>query len=209
MTRTIRKILEDRRRLLTPERQGPAPFSPDHKVYPQGWSWAMIEREAARRYQSGRDAERAQDWTWAVDHRAVRAQLSKEAVRAAHELYEHQQTAIGDVERVEEVAYQGGFSYLGASWAAARSLAIAENAKRYVLHHPKATEARLLVFDLLFDVRQPTLEEVRWQAGGRRYNAKGKPIRLSQRETADRVVWCCETLADCGAGLDAGYGMAA
>jgi hypothetical protein len=211
MSRTAKLILRERARErgeLAPE--GPRPFSPDHKVYPQGWSWAMIERETERRYRSERDVVRLYDWTWAVDEDAVRKRLSKEAVRAAHELYDHQQRAVGDYDRLENprVAVDGGFEYLGASWAQTRSEAIASAAKRYVLAHAEATPFRLAVFEYLFRESQPTLEEIRGRArpDGARLNAKGRPIRISHRETVDRIVWCCEALADCEAGLNAGYG---
>lgn len=180
------------------------PFSDDHKVYPQGWSWAMIVRESERRYRSVRDVERKHDWTWAVDEPAVYNQMTKEARKAAHELYEHQQTAVGDIERVEQprVVVDGVF-YLGSSWAQARSEAIASHAKNYVWAHAQATPARLKVFDRLFEVRQPTLTDIRWTGA---LNAKGKPVYLNQGEVIRRIVWCCEALADCEAGLTAGYG---
>lgn len=206
MSRTAKAIMRDRQRER--EEAGldrPQPFSPDHKVYPQGWSWAMIERESARRYASRRDAERAQDWVWAVDEPVVYRQMTKEARRAAHEFYEHRQAAIGDVERVEDVTFRGGFHFLGASWAQARSAAIAGHAERYVRAHPEATTARMLVFDQLFRERQPTLTSIRFTGA---YNAKGKAIHLNQLQVIKRIVWCCEALADCDAGLTSGYGPA-
>lgn len=203
MTRASKALL----RRFAPVEQAPAqpePFSHDHKVYPQGWSWAMIERESERRYCSTRDVERKFDWIWAVDEPVVYQSMTKEARRAAHELYEHQQAAKGDVERIERPrVFVDGMFYLGASWAQARSAAIASHAKNYVWRHPQASRSRLNVFDRLFDVRQPTLTDIRWTGA---LNAKGKRVYLNQGEVIKRIVWCCEALADCDAGLTAGYG---
>lgn len=175
----------------------------DHRVYPQGWSYAMIEREAARRYQSSRDIVRKHDWTWAVDEVTVRQRMSREALRAAHVLYELQQTAVGDVDSVEAPRTGPRFYYHGTSARQVVARRATEDAKDYVRAHPEASEARMAVFDRLFDVHQPTLSELRWRArpGGERVNAKGRVIRMNQREVIDRIVWCCEALADIGAGL--------
>lgn len=208
-SKSAKAIVEDykRRQAAIQAEAAPEPFL-DHKVYPQGWTYAMIERQAARRYQSVRDVERKQDWIWAVDDPAVWPRMTQEARRAARELYELQQTAMGDVERIEQprIVVDGGFQYLGASWAQTRAAVIADNAKRHVRAHPQLTAARLRVFEALFDVHQPTLTEIRFSGA---YNAKGKPIYLNQGQVVRRIVWCCEALADVEAGLDANYGRAA
>lgn len=190
------------------EKAKPEPFL-DHKVYPQGWTYAMIEREAARRYRSIRDVERQQDWLWAVDDPTVWRRMSQVARQAAHLFYEHQQRARGDFDRVEEErSANKGFYYLGESWATERSRAIASTARGYVFTHPEATDARLVVFKELFEVKQPTLELLRFRArvGGGRLNAKGKRICIGQKLMIERIVWCCETLADIDAGLTNNYG---
>lgn len=214
MTKASRILREaETRRAQIVEAIKVEPFR-DHRVYPQGWTYAMIEREADRRYRSIRDVERAQDWTWAVDEPAVRYRLSEEAFRAAHALYDHQQAAKGDFDRVEKprVFVDGSLQYLGRSLAQERSGRLAAEAKAYVRAHPEMTEAREAVFERLFEERQPTLAELRWRArpGGERVNAKGNLMRMKQGDLIERIKWCCEALADIGAGLrDAPYEMTA
>ncbi len=200
MSNAAKKILADyaRRREIEAEAETPEPFL-DHRVYRQGWTYAMIQREAARRYRSVRDEERKQDWTWAINEPVVRKLLTEDAVRNANKLYESKQVASGDIDREEEsVRVDFGFHYLGESWAQERARAIVDGAESYVRAHPEASPARLAVFEHLFDIRQPTLEEIRIHArpDGMQHNAKGKVIRLNQREVIKRIVWCCELLAD-------------
>lgn len=210
MSNRAKAIMADyrRRQLATEQAVITEPFL-DHRVYPHGWSYAMIERESARRYQSVRDVERTQDWEWCVD--TIRRHLSHAGYEAAQDFYHHRQAGLGDTERVEEVGARQQRQAFGWLWARNRSAAIAGAALAHVAHHPDITPMRLATFDAVFDYRQPTLEWVRLHGrpGGIRYNAKDKAVSMNQRETITRIQWCIEVLADHFATITRGYGSAA
>lgn len=199
MTRSTTALLRDiGKRPALAEAVRTHEVSPDLKAYPQGWSLAMIEREAFRRYRRDRDEQREQDWEWAVVTVARMNQLSAGAVRAANLLYETQQLAVGDVEHRERVGDPSSADAVGWLWAQTRATALAQAAKAYVEASPEATEARLCVFRALFEVWQPTLDALRVRArpGGSRTNVKGNVIRMNHREVVERVKWALETLAE-------------
>lgn len=176
--------------------------------FSQGWPMKRIRLEAHRREWAGyedvstyhplRDGPRRQDWTWAVD--ALKADLAHESWAAAHEHYENQQAALGDVERGPSVRVQCAsdpYAVMRAQWRQERAQALTEAANGAVRAHDDATAARLAVFTVLFLPHQPTLEQVRAQGrpGGVRLGSDGRVLRMNQRETVDRIKWCCEVLA--------------
>jgi hypothetical protein len=210
MSRTVRKILEDRRRLLTPEEGGARlePFSDDHRIYPQGWSWAHIDRETTRRFQFKHDIERAQDWQWAVDDLKERDRIAPHHAEAAHRLADTLERASGGW---RDQIGAGRSDPHAAFWDAEVSARVAGSAWQWTARSPDATEARMAVFDALFSWHQPTLAMIRvhGRPGGARYNVKHKPIRMNERETIERVCWCVETVFEFFRDRDLGYGRAA
>ena len=159
-----------------------------------GWSLKRIQHEAFRRewdgfsdtsrYHSLRDGKQRQGWEWAVDRLANRMEISEGQRSAAYKFYEAQQVLLGDIPPERKgMSLRGGDE---TETRLERAERIGRAANAYVMGHPDLTMARRRTFDRLFDSSQPTLEQVR---------ANGKH-RLNQRETIDRIRWCCEVLAN-------------
>lgn len=158
-----------------------------------GWSLKRIQHEAFRRewevfgdtsrYHPLRDGKREQAWEWAVERLASRLEISSAQRNAAHRYYEAQQTLLGDIPPERRGMSLGGDE---SETRYERAERICGAATGYVMHHPDLTPARKRTFDRLFAPGQPTLEQIR-------FNGKS---RLNQRETIDRIRWCCEVLAN-------------
>lgn len=158
-----------------------------------GWSLKRIQYEAFRREWEGfgdpsryhplRDGKREHDWEWAVDRLAVRLEISSAQRSAARQYYEARQVIAGDI-APERTGM--GLGRDDGETRQERARRIAKGATAYVLGHPDLTAARKRVFEKLFQPSQPTLEQIR---------TNGK-TRLNQRETIDRIRWCCEVLAN-------------
>lgn len=158
-----------------------------------GWSLKRIQHEAFRREWEGfgdtsryhplRDGKREQAWEWAVERLANRLEISSAQRNAAYRYYEAQQTLLGDIPPERRGMSLGGDE---SETRYERAERICASATGYVMHHPDLTAARKRTFIRLFQPNQPTLEQIR---------ANGKS-RLNQRETIDRIRWCCEVLAN-------------
>jgi len=157
-----------------------------------GWTLKRIQHEAHRRAWAGygdestyhpiRDGRREQDWEWAVDRCSRRLEISASQSRAAHAYYEAKQTLLGD-----EAHDPRSMPLGGGEDRYERAARISSGGLSYVMNHPDLTAARRRTFDQLFQSRQPSLEDMRRRAGGKRTN---------QREEIDRIRWCCEVLAN-------------
>jgi hypothetical protein len=211
MSRTARQILLQRRLgcETVMEAEQLAPFSPDHRVYPQGWSWAHIEREATRRFQFAHDRDRAQDWTWAVDELFERGRIGSDAKAAAHKLYNRLERS--ELGAVSDTPGDGDGDEHTRLWDREVSRSIVAAAWGWVMHTHGLTPAREAVFWVLFNLRAPSLPLVRvhGRPGGPRRNAKGAMIRMNERETIERCQWAVETVAEFFYDRDQIFGRAA
>lgn len=192
-----------------PRAVGPAPFSPDHRIYPQGWSWAHIERESIRRFQYQHERDLAQGWEWAVDELRAKDRIAHYHAEAAHRLADVLERASGGWR--DQIDGGGRPDPHARLWDAEVSARTAGSAWQWAERSAEASPARLAVFDVLFSYHQPTLAFVRGHGrpGGARYNAKGLIIRMNERETIERVCWAVETVSEFFADRDRGYGWAA